>query len=605
MIFKQKDKLHNSLIALLPEACFLFGEDGKFEACNEAAQPLLKLLSYGPSRKPDHFEAFVQVLRFTGKAQAGGPVTLGESKYVTDVIGYEDGQILRLFPLHEDEHMARMSKSLEILPWGLITLDLSGEKPQILFCNPKAGAMLGLAHTNMIGMPIQHVFRVVGMNMDVSLIKDQKEMSHHDFEGKIDGSTRWLRFHSIPYTFQKPWMLMVIEDITEEKIREGQFIQAHRLEALGQLAGGVAHDFNNILSIIDGYARMGRKSVPAESDSFVYMEHISKAVQRGAALTGQLLTFGRHKISKERVVDLGNLVSEQMPLIQPLMDASIALSINTEEDVFVEIPPDDVCQILLNLCINARDAMPSGGNLIIEVRRTNGDRAMLQIIDTGEGIPPEIMPRIFDPFFTTKDQGKGTGLGLSMVYGLVKDMGGTIEVNSKPGHGTIFTISLPLTIEKPSTHEMIETPDGKFRLEGFTAMVAEDEPSLLDLVSGMMEEMGAKVLKASNGNEALRLQEEFEGDIDFLLTDVVMPELNGVRLAELFKQSRPESQVLFMSGYPAQGQMARVSLPKDAFLMPKPLDFEKLRDLVKSMVLNQNDNMKERWKTIMGQWKIA
>lgn len=605
MIFGLKNKLHNPLIEAMAEPAFVFSENGEFLYHNIAGRDILKALNYPPDRRPERREAFAAILTFSGKGLGDGRITLHNTHYEMASRRFEEGTLLRLMPVAEDSHMLRLSQSLEIMPWGLITVQLKNEVPSVVYCNEKAGAFLNMSHKDMVGLPFADVARVFGFIANMKDYIHSKDVCYYDHETKIDGRATWYRFHFIPYANDQPYCLIVIDNTTDGKIMEGQYFQAQRLEALGQLAGGVAHDFNNILSIIDGYARIARKKVDPESEAFGYMEHIGKAVQRGSALTSQLLTFGRHKVMKEKVFDLGALAIDQEPLLRPLMDASIALSINAEEQVFVEVAPDNICQILLNVCINSRDAMPNGGNLIIECARTDDGRAKLQIIDTGCGMPPEVIAKMFDPFFTTKDQGKGTGLGLSMVYGLVKDMKGEITVSSKPGEGTVLTIFLPLSDKKPNVHEMIEDTDGNIQLKGFTALVAEDEPDLLDLVSGMIEEMGATVLKASNGNEALMIQEDYDGEIDFLLTDVVMPELNGVRLAEMFEACRPDSKILFMSGYPANGQMARVPVPEGAYLMPKPVDFDKLSALVKSMLKGQNENTRDRWKILTGHWKSA
>jgi two-component system, cell cycle sensor histidine kinase and response regulator CckA len=286
----------------------------------------------------------------------------------------------------------------------------------------------------------------------------------------------------------------------------------------------------------------------------------------------------------------------------PLMNASIQVLIHAEKNICVEIAPDNIAQILMNLCINARDAMPTGGNIIIEVKQEK-TQAVIRVVDTGMGIPEEIQNKIFDPFFTTKDPGKGTGLGLSLVYGLVKGMNGEIHVESKRGIGTIFSISLPTTNKEPDVYSFVENEDGTIQLQGITALIAEDEPELLNLISGMLEEMGAKVLRAQNGNEALLLQEDYEGDIDFLLTDVVMPELNGVKLAELFIACRPESKVMFMSGYPAHGPMAPVQIPDGVMLMPKPIDYSKLSKIITKILKDGNDNFSYNWRALTGQWK--
>ncbi len=596
------------MVEALTEPCFAFTETGHYSYCNAAARDILKILGYGPDRIPEGHAAFTQILKFygTGADNSVADIALAGQRYNIVSRSYEDGTLMRLVPIIENDNLVHLASTLDIVPWGLLTLGLQSDVPMVLHCNAKAGEFFQMQHNRLIGMYMTDILNVFGIADDLTPLVRSNEIRHYDHEHKTDEKSRWLRFHFIPYIHKKPYCLVVIEDTTENKIMQGQYLQSQRLEALGQLAGGVAHDFNNILSIIDGYARIAKKKASEAPEAAAYLEHIAQAVKRGAALTGQLLTFGRHKVVKDMVVDLGALICDQEPLIRPLMDASIALSIKTEDQVYVQVAPDHICQILLNLCINARDAMPDGGNLIVELSKLEvSSFAVLRIIDTGCGMPPDVRARMFDPFFTTKDQGKGTGLGLSMVYGLVKDMRGDIDVVSKVGAGTSITIRLPLSHDKPAVHEIIEDEDGNIHLSGFTALVAEDEPDLLNILSSTLEEMGIKVLRASNGNEALLVQEEYEGDIDFLLTDVVMPELNGVKLAELFESVRPDARVMFMSGYPATGTMARVPLPEGAVMMPKPIDVKKLARVIKTVAEDQTRDIKERWTAMTGQWRTA
>ena len=609
MFSGKKYKDRNAIIEALEEPAFIFEENGDYVCCNKAAREILKILGYAPNRPPEHYDAFMQVLGFTGEQEAGEwesqtGLFLGGTFFMS-LAGYFDGGILlRLQPMNRNDHILRLSSSLDAMPWGLMTIDLSEQGARVVFTNAKAGEFLHVLPENMIGVAVQDVFRIFGIADNMADQLNSSDVMQYDHQSNFDGRARWFRFHFIPYRRDIRYCTIVIEDTTERKIMEGQYFQAQRLESLGQLAGGVAHDFNNILSIIDGYARIAKKTVPDNKEALDYLERITQSVQRGASLTGQLLTFGRHKVMKDIVTDLGDLVLDQESLLRPLMDASISLSINVEKGINVDIAPDNICQILLNLCINARDAMPGGGNLIIEAGHDK-DRAFIRIVDTGMGMTPDIKARIFDPFFTTKDQGKGTGLGLSMVYGLVKDMRGNIEVESRPGDGSIFTIFLPLSEQKAQVQEIVEDEEGNIYLNGFTALIAEDEPDLLGIVSGMLKDMGVNVLIATNGNEALKIQDDYDGNIDFLLTDVVMPELNGVRLAELFEAVRPDSKVVFMSGYPAHGQMARVELPEDALFMPKPVDFKKLGAVMKQMAQDADGSRTDRWKVLTEHWRSA
>lgn len=501
-----------------------------------------------------------------------------------------------------NEHLKRLSWSLDIMPWGIMTVDTADPTQPVIFYNKRAAEMCGLPQDNK-NLQVDDVFDRLGAGDGLGEHMRAMKVHSHDFENKGGASLRWFRMTFIPQLDNKPFCILVIEDRTEETILEGQFFQAQRLESLGQLAGGVAHDFNNILSIIDGYARMAKKSVADEEKTLDYIERIKGAVQRGSALTEKLLTFGRHRYLKDCVVDLGNLVQEQAQLLSSLMDASIAMSVECEEEIYVKISPDNICQILLNLCINARDAMPDGGCLSIHVSKERNENACLVVRDTGTGMSPEIQAKIFDPFFTTKEPGKGTGLGLSMVYALVQDMKGKITVDTRSGEGTTFNITLPLCDKQQYTPDA-SVEDHDFKLDGVTALIAEDEKDLLNLVSEIMEEMGATVLKAQNGQEALRLEKEFKGEIDFLITDVVMPELNGVRLAELFHQDRPESKIMFMSGYPAKGQLARVSLPQNIPFLSKPVDYQKIARILKYLKEKDGYGVGE-WTSLSGLWKSA
>lgn len=494
-----------------------------------------------------------------------------------------------------ESHLRRLSQALDVMPWGIMSVDAREGVQRLVFCNERACALIRRLPADILGSSLEDILRDVGITEDIRIpaIDGERRAAHQDFHVRMDGRSCWLRIHIIPAKSPPTCTFLVIEDTTEAKIMEGQYFQAQRLEALGRLAGGVAHDFNNLLSIIDGYARVTKKIVGGNAQVLDYLDHIGKAVQRGASLTGHLLTFGQHNDAADSVIDLGLLVKDQELLLRPLLDASITLTIDARGETPVEASPDTVCQILLNLCINARDAMEGGGRMGIEIMRDDErGEAVLRVTDTGCGMSAEIQARIFDPFFTTKEQGKGTGLGLSMVHRLVTDMRGDIAVESAPGQGACFVIRLPLATRAalpPSDDVALMETAGR-ELEGLTALVAEDEPDLLALLSGVMEEMGAKVLRAADGAQALLLQEKYSGRIDFLLTDVVMPDMSGVKLAEIFCACRPQSHILFMSGYPADGQMARVRLPEGSVLMPKPLDFDKLSTAVQTALRGDNDN---------------
>lgn len=412
----------------------------------------------------------------------------------------------------------------------------------------------------------------------------------------------------------------VFTDITLLKQRENEIIQSQKLEALGQLAAGIAHDFNNVLSIVDGYSVMAEKSIPDEPEKAKsYLQKISASAKRGAGLTQKMLTFSRHKVISKNVINLTDVLAENRAFLMPLLDAGIRFEMRPPpEPIAVKTTADAMGQVLMNLCINARDAMPKGGLLIIEARRIDAatlpekiltkldapDIVRLGVTDTGTGMDAKTRERIFDPFFTTKAQGKGTGLGLSVVYGLVKEMGGVIDVVSELGRGTEIAIYLPISTEQPTKMVMADSNDpSKIRLEGYTALVVEDEPDLLHAVCAILEGFGLKTIPASCGNEALVRQDEIEGDIDLMLTDVMMPGINGVKLAELMASLRPDMKVMFMSGYPASGDMAPIEIPKDAVFAAKPVNYDKLACLLRDMLEQEKlTKIKVDDKNLMQLW---
>lgn len=603
-MFLAKKKCFKACLGLMDEPAFLFDKRGVYLSCNEIAHDFLEDMGVHLYDEPDTVSDLMFWIRARFSLSSSDCFHHEGWEYHIKTTRNDDGTLVRLMPIKTDENDKSISMSMNVMPWGVLMVN-QDQNQKIVFCNKKASEMLDVSSDSIVGLSATSVLRVTGISDDMLSHITGSQTLFLDHVLNSSSGSRWYRFHFVPFMGDFRYCLIMIEDTTDEKIKESQFFQAQRLESLGQLAGGVAHDFNNILSIIDGYARLTHRALATDHAVRPYIENISKAVERGSSLTRRLLTFGRHKISNDKIVDIGSLVKDQELLIQPLMDASISMDIHAEKEVYAEIAPDNICQILLNLCINARDAMRDGGNLLIVVRKSEDNMGILEVVDTGSGMTEEVKARIFDPFFTTKEPGKGTGLGLSMVYSLVSDMGGKIEVNTKVGEGTAVRIYIPLSAQKPKSmsQENSLLPEG--RVDGLTALIAEDEPELLKLVSQMLEDIGVHVLRAGNGNQALMIQEDYEGDIDFLLTDVVMPELNGVKLAELFQACRPESKVLFMSGYPANGQMARVNLPEDALLMPKPVNFEALKSVVRSLAASGNDNNLLDLKKITGEWRSA
>jgi hypothetical protein len=355
--------------------------------------------------------------------------------------------------------------------------------------------------------------------------------------------------------------------------------QRQKLQVLGQFAGGIAHDFNNILSIIEGYAHIIRRGKCSTEDVNTNLEKIIATAKRGAGITRQLLMFGRQSVGLEKVFDLNEFIRGQKDFLETAIDNVNSLEVKTcKENAYIECDPNGITQILLNMAVNARDAMPSGGTFKIETTMSaHKGQAYIQlkVSDTGVGIPAELVDTIFEPFFTTKDQGQGTGLGLSTVFGIVDQMGGQIFVSSSLNEGTEFDIFLPLSTKKPM-EDVLDAPIDRSSLSGKTVLLAEDEPDLRDVLCTMLNDLDLNVITAGDGNEALALQEDHDGEIDFLLTDVVMPNMSGQKLSELFLSLRPETKVIYMSGYP-YGHNAVKNLNKEIPFISKPLEQPRLQ----------------------------
>ena len=375
-----------------------------------------------------------------------------------------------------------------------------------------------------------------------------------------------------------------VHDVTERKRLEQQCRQAQRMELVGQLAGGVAHDFNNLLLVINGYSEIVLQRLPPDDPSHGYVDEIRKAGDRAASLTHQLLAFSRRQVLNPQVLDLNSAIARMEKMVRRLIGEDIDLATSPGTDLGrVKADPGQVEQIMLNLVVNARDAMPDGGKLTIETANVNlaesnaaghlavkpGPYIMLAISDTGIGMDSETQKHIFEPFFTTKEVGKGTGLGLATVYGIVKQSEGDIWVYSEPGLGTTFKIYLP-RVDQPV--EMVRPTETEARLPGGTEtiLLVEDEPSVRLLVRTTLESSGYQVLEATNGAEAFRSGNNTTDGIHFLLTDLVMPGISGRVLAEQLAPSRPELKVLFLSGYTDAAIIRHGGLEPGVAFLQKP-----------------------------------
>jgi nitrogen-specific signal transduction histidine kinase len=355
---------------------------------------------------------------------------------------------------------------------------------------------------------------------------------------------------------------VIAEDVTEKERLRLQLQQSQRLESLGQLAGGVAHDFNNLLAVILGYASFIERRAAEGSADQRDVTAIREAGERATRLTRQLLAFARREVVRPTVLDLTGVVLEMEQLLRRTIGEHVVLETSLAPDLWPIMADDgQLEQVLVNLAVNARDAMPQGGTLTLDTENVDVDAAYaqarpglapgryvrLRVSDTGVGMTPEVAAKAFEPFFTTKPKGQGTGLGLATIHGIVTQAGGHVQIYSEPGLGTTFTVLLPTT--EAAAPDAPATDDDRAPGGGETILVVEDEPAMLEVTRRILDANGYTVLTAGRGTEAVKIAAEHDGPIDLLLSDVVMPYMLGKEVAARVGALRPGIQVLFMSGY--------------------------------------------------------
>ncbi len=391
-----------------------------------------------------------------------------------------------------------------------------------------------------------------------------------------------------------------IEDVTEHSTLEQQVRQVQKLEAVGRLAGGIAHDFNNILVVIRLSTELMLGRVAVDCPLSKPLLQVLKAADRAAALTRQLLAFGRQQVMQTRTVNLNSVVTDTLQLLRRTIGEDIELVTHFDEQLQnTRLDPDQLAQVIMNLAINSRDAMPRGGTLEIETRNAEldasyarnhgpvqpGKYVMLAVTDSGSGIDSAILPRIFDPFFTTKDVGKGTGLGLSIVYGIVKQSGGYVWAYSEPGHGTTFKLYFPITdapTEVPAERSESYPVPGEKRI-----LVVEDEAEIRQNLCECLQQLGHQVLAAADGFEALSLFRQQPGKIDLVLSDLVMPRMGGHELWTKLTRLDSRLSFLFMSGYTEDNALRRAILGQQSAFLTKPFSVADLSDALQRAFARQ------------------
>ena len=501
---------------------------------------------------------------------------------------------------------------VEDAPYGIYRAGLSGK---LVLVNSALEKMLGyssqqeLLGTNLASAvyryPLEH------QKLNETLLQ-QESFKDIEVEWKRkDGAPIIVRCSGCPIkdeTGAVAYVEVFAEDITERRTLERQLRMAQKMEAVGRLSGGIAHDFNNLLGVIIGYSQVLKRTLGSEHASFEHAQEIEKAGQRAVSLTRQLLAFSRQQVLEPVVLNLNTLVSDMEKMLPRLIGEDIALKLDLDASLSqVKADPSQIEQVLMNLAVNARDAMPDGGKLLVQTANVNLDTAythnhpgsrpgsyvMLRVTDTGTGIDPEIQSQIFEPFFTTKDRDKGTGLGLATVYGVVKQSGGYIAVDSEKGKGASFSVYLP-RLEQPVAHPIAASPAAPANTRGTeTILLVEDAEPLRKLAEMFLKESGYRILSAADGQQALQVARQHFGPIALLLTDVVMPGMNGRVLGERLAPSQPGMKVLYMSGYTDSFIAGHGVLEPGTQLLHKPFTQEALTRKVRE-ILDANRDVVEK-----------
>ncbi len=438
---------------------------------------------------------------------------------------------------------------------------------------------------------------------DQAVIQTGQPLINH--EEKIvtaAGETHWSLSSKIPLRDATGTIIGLVgmgRDITERKRIEAQLLQSQKMETVGKLAGGFAHEFNSILTAIIGQSELLLGDLPAGSPLVKNANEINRAASRAAALTRQLLAYGRKQFLQPEALDLNQVIAGMEGMLRHLMGGDVNAQIVPASDLhMVKVDAGQIEQVIINMAINARDAMPNGGKLILETANVSfdeesvgrypelkpGDYVMLAITDTGTGMSDEVKARVFEPFFSTKDVGQGTGLGLSTCYGIIKQSGGHISIYSEPGRGTTFKIYLPqMESEAKIPILRLGSPDLPHGTE--TILLVEDDPALREMAATLLRRLGYTVLTAANGVEALNLKQQRDtGYIDLLFTDVVMPHMSGKELADRLRALRPQTKILFTSAYTENAIVHQGVLDKGVALLQKPFTPSALANKVREVL---------------------
>ena len=618
---KESEELYHRLFELESDAIVLVDrESGNLLAANAAAtllygysrEELLSLNRIDLSAEPEKtIQATMEMqtsipLRWHKKKDGTVfPVEIsgayfdlkGRSIFVSAIRDITSRKLSEAALKHSEE---KFSKAFHSNPAAIVIIDLGGES--YLEVNRTFEQMTGFRRDEVIGQSRGDLLLWTDKLLREKAIRQlTREGALHNlechFRKKNGGQGVGLLSAELIEIEGRQCAITATVDITERHHLESQLRQAQKLESVGRLAGGVAHDFNNLLTIINGYSSLLLKELQPGDPAYLYAQEIGKAGNHAAGLTRQLLAFSRKQILEPRLLDVNTVVTDSGRMLQRLIGEDIELTTRLAPDLGqVMVDPDQIHQVIVNLVVNARDAMPDGGKLDIATENVEVDESslaahpdalpgsyvMITVSDNGLGMDVNTLQSAFEPFFTTKERGKGTGLGLSTVYGIVRQSGGWIDVQSEVGKGSSFRIYIPRT-EACAVPAMapvaVQTLHG-----GETVLVVEDQEAVRELTKTVLEAYGYQVLEAVNGAEALACVEQHSDEIHLLLTDVIMPGMNGMDLSKRLRALRPKLKVLFTSGYPSEVIARRGVVERDVAYLPKPFNPETLVAKVRSVL---------------------
>ena len=505
-----------------------------------------------------------------------------------------------------EANLAAFRSVFDLVPYAIAIHDQEG---RLISANSRLGSVCGVRSEELVGnflsdfLELRHpTIRAVPPELDRQMLREaQKGPLEVAVISRGSGQRAIVLLFAATISLgEQACVVTSAINVTELRTMEQQFLQAQKMEAVGRLAGGVAHDFNNLLTVINGYSDLALRRLPAGDPLRQSITEIRKAGERAAGLSQQLLTFSRKRDIDPRPIKLADVIQKARGMLDGVVGEDVEITLDLDEEAGpVMADPGQIDQILMNLAVNARDAMPEGGRIALRVAPLQidpdtaahwmgvepGNYVVLEVSDTGMGMSDEIQQRIFEPFFTSKAEGEGTGLGLATVYGIVKQAEGWIKVESQPGKGTIFRVGLPVLPE--STVRAVAPEIAPANMDGQeTILVVEDQDEVRKLTLSALRSFGYQTLEAKSAAEGLIIVENYSATIDAVLSDVVMPGMNGGQLADRLRSIRPEIRVLFMSGHPGEVILRRGLLDPRTEYLQKPFTPETLAQKLR-MVLGE------------------